>query len=128
MEVRDGDLDTLLLLPALKKEGGKTPLLLATDCGGSGSSRMGKGVSWQRGTGEAGSGETSGMRGWTRVEGDLLASVSGAKTSRCSDSRPQGERRGKKGIYMLFFRSIYSGGWSKQAAYVTSVFYKTEGS
>lgn len=71
-----------------------------------GSSRAGKGVSWQVGSGEAGSGDPRGVRRGEQVKpkvwADLSAAVKVQNKHRCSDSWPQRLDRVKRSIYTCF--------------------------
>lgn len=78
-----------------------------------GSSRTGGGVSWQGGSGEAGSGDPRGVRRGELVKSkagtDLSAAVRVQNKHRCSNSWPQKlDREYKVNIYMPFYISIYS--------------------
>lgn len=74
------------------KEDLNFPLLLTVERG-LGSSRIGEGVSWQGGLGEAESGDPRGVRRGERVKpkvgSDLSAAVRVKNKHRCSNSWPQ---------------------------------------
>lgn len=70
-------------------------------------------MSWQAGSGEAGSGDPSGVKRGEQVKpkvgADLSAAVRVQNKHRCSDSWTQKlDREEKVNIYMLFYISIYS--------------------
>lgn len=80
----------------------KFPLLLTVERG-LGSSRIGEGVSWQRGSGEAGSGDPRGVRRGEQVKpkvgADLSTAVRIQNKHRCSNSWPES----KRSIYTCFY-------------------------
>lgn len=105
-------LDELCFFSARKKDEGLKFSLRLTVERGLESSRIGEGVSWWGGSGEAESGDPRGVgRGEQvkpKVGSDLSAAVRVKNKHRCSHSWLQMlDREEKVNIYMLFYISIY---------------------
>lgn len=84
----------------LKCEGSMFPLLLTVEQG-LGSSRIGEGVSWQKGVGSIGSGDPNGVRKGEPVDFVLSAAVRVENKHRCSNSWPQ-KLDTRRSIYTCF--------------------------